>query len=224
MRYTRSAKTGDLKEFIFVCVCVHFFYHGRLSERTTCGGLCVFLHVYISVHWFRSTDWTKAQRSKWISASLRRVSSSTKANIASIFHASLSIFLFSFFPCAQCASSFHMGAARHHMNTQINLKLDYYTVIIYIFTYFALHFTQIWGLLTHPISIFCVSLELKIQNIGPIYSTHIYIGWWEIIRLIAILIPETDILQWGDDSKTREEEKQEMRREKSNVKIERTRY
>lgn len=97
-RYTRSAKTGDLKEFIFVCVCVNFFYHGRPSERTTCGGLCVFLHVYISVHWFRSTYWTKAQHSKWISASLRRVSSSTKANIASIFHASLSIFLFSFFP------------------------------------------------------------------------------------------------------------------------------
>lgn len=115
--------------------------------------------------------------------------------------------------CWVCLILSHGRSQTSHKHTnkpKIGLIHCYYLHFYIFLSTFHTNFLFVC-LLTHPISIFCVSHELKIQNIGPIYSTHIYIGWWEIIRLIAILIPETDILQWGDDSKTREEEEKQRR-------------
>lgn len=140
-RFLRSHKMWvrkDLcfKDFIVVCICVHFF---PCKERTTPHGLCVCVsvHVYISVHRCRSTYWTKAQRSKWISASFQSLSSSTKANVASILHTSLSIF-------AQGASSFHMRTLIRITHT-LCTNSQKYTYIIH-FQLICLH---IWGIFAH---------------------------------------------------------------------------
>lgn len=92
----------------------------RPPERTTPWWalyVCVSVHVYISVHGFRSAYRTKAQRSKWISASFHSMTSSTKANIASIFHTSLSIF----FRVPSVPHPSHVHSHIQHINTQTNL-------------------------------------------------------------------------------------------------------
>lgn len=121
-----------------VFLCPFLFTEDPQEGQPLGGFLCLYM-LYTSVHGFRSTCRTKAQRSKWISASFHCMSSSTKANIASIFHTSLSNFFFLLYQV--CLILSHVHSRTYHINTRTNITqrhmhkcsiLDKYAVV-YIF-------------------------------------------------------------------------------------------